>query len=144
MALRPFEGIINFLQNIRRQFRTNFKMVSEFTVTKTCTECDGISLKKRSLAYQTWTITHIGQLAMMDYSWGLGECLRSGKQTFSDKQNTSLGGIERKSEKENWFSTKTSAWITSHWIDRFELCLEEAQRISLATQIGTQSSLAFV
>ncbi len=64
--------------------------MSEFTVTKTCPDCEGYRLKKEALHFKI-DGKHIGELAMMDIQ-GLAEWFEGLENRITEKQN--LIGVE--------------------------------------------------
>ena len=98
-----FEGIINFLQKYQEGSSDKIQdWVSEFTVTQTCTECDGYRLKKEALHIKLDN-THIGQLAMMDIR-GLGVWFEDLESRLSQQaKHHRLGGLEGNPRKESAF-----------------------------------------
>lgn len=132
-----FEGIINFLQKYQEGSSDKIQdWVSEFTVTQTCAECDGYRLKKEALHIKLDN-THIGQLAMMDIR-GLGEWFEDLESRLSDKQNIIASEVLKEIRKRIGFLLDIGLDYLSLNRPLRTLSGGEAQRIRLATQIGTQ------
>lgn len=132
-----FEGIVNFLK--RQQESGTDKIIEwikDFMVVRTCPECDGARLKKESL-YFRMDGKNISELARMDISeltaWFVGLETR-----LTDRQNTIAKEILKEIRKRIGFLVDIGLdYLT---LDRALRTLSggEAQRIRLATQIGTQ------
>lgn len=132
-----FEGIVNFLQKQRDEGSEAIKRwVEDFTVVKTCAECNGTRLKKESLHFKI-ADKNIAELAELDI----------------DHLNKWFTGLERKlNEKQRIIATevlkeirKRIGFLLDVGLDYLHLNRPlrtlsggEAQRIRLATQIGTQ------
>ncbi|MBX2964787.1 MAG: excinuclease ABC subunit UvrA [Cyclobacteriaceae bacterium] len=132
-----FEGIINFLHKQRDEGSEAIKRwVEDFTVVKTCTECHGARLKKESLHFKI-ADRNIAELAELDI----------------ERLNKWFTGLEKKlSEKQRIIATevlkeirKRIGFLLDVGLDYLHLNRPlrtlsggEAQRIRLATQIGTQ------
>lgn len=132
-----FEGIINFLK--KYQEGTSDKIqdwVSEFTIIQTCPECQGYRLKQEALHIKIDN-THIGQLAMMDIR-SLGEWFVGLEDRLSDKQNVIASEVLKEIRKRIGFLLDIGLDYLSLNRPLRTLSGGEAQRIRLATQIGTQ------
>jgi excinuclease ABC subunit A len=132
-----FEGIVNFLQKQRDEGSEAIKRwVEDFTVVKTCAECNGTRLKKESLHFKI-ADKNIAELAELDI----------------DQLNKWFTGLEKRlSEKQQIIATevlkeirKRIGFLLDVGLDYLHLNRPlrtlsggEAQRIRLATQIGTQ------
>jgi excinuclease ABC subunit A len=132
-----FEGIVNFLQKQRDEGSEAIKRwVEDFTVVKTCAECNGTRLKKESLHFKI-ADKNIAELAELDI----------------DRLNKWFTGLEnRLNEKQRIIATevlkeirKRIGFLLDVGLDYLHLNRPlrtlsggEAQRIRLATQIGTQ------
>lgn len=132
-----FEGIVNFLQKQRDEGSEAIKRwVEDFTVVKTCAECNGTRLKKESLHFKI-ADRNIAELAELDI----------------DQLNKWFTGLEnRLNEKQQIIATevlkeirKRIGFLLDVGLDYLHLNRPlrtlsggEAQRIRLATQIGTQ------
>lgn len=132
-----FEGIINFLQKQKDEGSDNIrKWVEDFTTTKICPECEGARLKKESLHFKIDN-QNIAQLAELN---------------INDLQKWFTGLENRISEKQRIIATevlkeirKRIGFLLDVGLDYLHLNRPlrtlsggEAQRIRLATQIGTQ------
>ena len=132
-----FEGIIHFLK--RQQESDNDKIrdwLHDFMIIKTCPECEGQRLKKESLHFK---IDHknISDLADMDIS-ELAEWFEGLETRLTDKQNQIATEILKEIRKRIGFLNGIGLdYLT---LNRALKTLSggEAQRIRLATQIGTQ------
>ena len=132
-----FEGIVNFLK--RQQENSTDKIqewLKDFMAVKTCPECDGARLKKESLYFKI-DQKNISELARMDISelvvWFTGL-----ESRLTDRQNIIGKEILKEIRKRIGFLLDIGLdYLT---LDRPLRTLSggEAQRIRLATQIGTQ------
>jgi excinuclease ABC subunit A len=132
-----FEGIINFLQ--KHQEGSSDKIqewVSEFTTTQVCPDCEGYRLKKESLNFKI-DDKHIGQLALMDIN-SLGEWFEGLEKRLTDKQNIIASEVLKEIRKRIGFLLDIGLDYLSLNRPLRTLSGGEAQRIRLATQIGTQ------
>ena len=132
-----FEGIINFLEKQRDEGSEAIKRwVEDFTIIKTCPECNGMRLKKESLHFKIDN-KNIAELAVLD--------IQSMRKWFDGLEN-------RVNEKQRVIATevlkeirKRIGFLLDVGLDYLHLNRPlrtlsggEAQRIRLATQIGTQ------
>lgn len=132
-----FEGIINFLQKQKDDGSDAIrKWVEDFTVTKTCPECNGARLKKESLHFLI-DKKNIAELASLN--------IKKLQQWFTNLE-------DRINEKQRLIATEVLKEIRKRIGFLLDVGLEylhlnrplrtlsggEAQRIRLATQIGTQ------
>ncbi|WP_194774958.1 excinuclease ABC subunit UvrA [Pararhodonellum marinum] len=132
-----FEGIVNFLQ--KQQDAGSDKMqkwVSDFTVRRTCPDCEGFRLKKEALHFKV-AGKHIGELAMMDIVQ-LSNWFDGIEERMTEKQR--LIGTEVLKEVRKRIGFLLDIGLEYLSLDRPLRTLSggEAQRIRLATQIGTQ------
>lgn len=132
-----FEGIISFLQK-QQEYGTEKtrSWLSDFIVSNTCPYCNGMRLKKESLHFLIGK-KNIAELAMMDIA-GLSNWLNGIEGRLSDRQ-LSIGGEVLKEIR------KRVGFLLDVGLDYLQLNRPlrtlsggEAQRIRLATQIGTQ------
>ncbi|EAZ82089.1 excinuclease ABC subunit UvrA [Algoriphagus machipongonensis] len=132
-----FEGIINFLTKYQEGSSDKIQeWVSEFTTTQVCPDCDGYRLKKESLHFLIDN-KHIGQLAQMDIR-ALGEWFEGIESRLTDKQNIIAAEVLKEIRKRIGFLLDIGLdYLTLNRPLR-TLSGGEAQRIRLATQIGTQ------
>ena len=132
-----FEGIINFLK--KQQETGSDKMqtwIQDYMVTTVCPECHGARLKKESLHFK---IDHknIAELAQMDIRI-LATWFSDLETRLSDRQNMIASEVLKEIRKRIGFLLDIGLdYLT---LDRPLRTLSggEAQRIRLATQIGTQ------
>ena len=132
-----FEGIINFLQKQKDEGSEAIrKWVEDFTVVKTCPECGGARLKKESLHFLIDN-TNISQLARLDIN-ALKKWFDGLEGRLSAKQNAIAAEVLKEIRKRIGFLLDVGLDYLS--LDRPLRTLSggEAQRIRLATQIGTQ------
>ncbi|WPR74823.1 excinuclease ABC subunit UvrA [Algoriphagus sp. NG3] len=132
-----FEGIINFLKKYQEGSSDKIQdWVSEFTITQTCPDCHGYRLKNEALHIKIDN-THIGQLAMMDVR-SLGEWFVGLEDRLSEKQNVIAVEVLKEIRKRIGFLLDIGLDYLSLNRPLRTLSGGEAQRIRLATQIGTQ------
>jgi excinuclease ABC subunit A len=132
-----FEGIVNFLQKYQEGSSDKIQeWVSEFTITKTCPDCQGYRLKKEALHFKL-DGTHIGELAMMDIQ-GLADWFVGLESRLSDKQQRIGAEVLKEIRKRIGFLLDIGLDYLSLNRPLRTLSGGEAQRIRLATQIGTQ------
>lgn len=132
-----FEGIVNFLQKYQEGSSDKIQdWVSEFTVTKTCPDCGGYRLKKEALHFKI-DEKHIGELAMMDIQ-SLGEWFEGLESRITEKQNIIGAEVLKEIRKRIGFLLDIGLSYLSLNRPLRTLSGGEAQRIRLATQIGTQ------
>lgn len=134
-----FEGVVNYvLQHHKNDnsSQTSRKWAESFMNLKTCPECNGQRLKKESLFYKIGD-KNIADLASMDLI-NLSKWVDSAQDVMSEKQLTIAREILRE------ISTRLS-FLLNVGIDYLHLNRPakslsggEAQRIRLATQIGSQ------
>lgn len=132
-----FEGIVNFLQKQQEGGTDKIQdWVNEFTETKLCPDCSGYRLKKEALHFKIDN-HHIGELAMMDIStlraWFVGL-----EERMSERQNTIAREVLKEIRKRIGFLMDIGLDYLSLNRPLKTLSGGEAQRIRLATQIGTQ------
>lgn len=132
-----FEGIVNFLK--RQQENSTDKIqewIKDFMVVKTCPDCHGARLKKESLFFKI-DQKNISELARMDIS-ELTAWFNGLEARLTDRQNVISKEILKEIRKRIGFLVDIGLdYLT---LDRSLRTLSggEAQRIRLATQIGTQ------
>lgn len=132
-----FEGIINFLKKYQEGSSDKIQdWISEFTVTQTCPDCQGYRLKQEALHIKLDN-THIGQLAMMDIG-SLREWFEGVEDRLSEKQNIIAAEVLKEIRKRIGFLLDIGLDYLSLNRPLRTLSGGEAQRIRLATQIGTQ------
>ena len=132
-----FEGIISFLEKQKDTGSEKIrKWVEEFTDIRKCPECEGYRLKKESLHYKI-DDRHIGQLAEMDIDY-LSHWFQNIEERLSERQNIIAQEILKEIRKRIGFLTDVGLNYLSLNRPLRTLSGGEAQRIRLATQIGTQ------
>ncbi len=132
-----FEGIISFLRKQKEGGSDRIQeWVNEYTVTKVCPECNGARLKKESLHFKI-ADKNISELAEMNIeelsTWFVGL-----EDRLNEKQNVIAAEILKEIRKRIGFLIDVG--LTYLHLNRPLKTLSggEAQRIRLATQIGTQ------
>ncbi len=132
-----FNGVINFVKD-QYQYGTE-KMVdwaNDFMITQTCPTCDGARLKKEAL-YFRMADKNISELAGMDIS-ELAKWFKEAESQFSEKQKAIATEVLKEINKRVGFLLGVGLdYLTLHRQMK-TLSGGEAQRIRLATQIGTQ------
>ncbi|WP_420576884.1 excinuclease ABC subunit UvrA [Ekhidna sp.] len=132
-----FEGIINFLEKQKDGGSEKIQAwVKEFTDTRTCPSCNGYRLKKEALHYKI-ADKHIGELAEMDIK-GLGEWMVGLEDRLNERQLVIATEILKELRKRIGFLLDVGLDYLSLNRPLKTLSGGEAQRIRLATQIGTQ------
>jgi len=132
-----FEGIINFLEKQREDGTdATRRWLEDFMIVRTCPECDGARLKKESLHFRM-DGKNIAQLAMMDMSQ-LSEWFNGLEDRLSEKQRTIASEILKEIRKRIGFLLDVGLDYLHLNRPLRTLSGGEAQRIRLATQIGTQ------
>lgn len=132
-----FEGIINFLQKQQEGGSEKIqKWVSDFTVSNTCPDCHGYRLKRESLHFKI-ADKHIGELAEMNIRQ-LGDWFEDVEERMTNKQQIIGKEVLKEIRKRIGFLLDIGLdYLTLNRPLR-TLSGGEAQRIRLATQIGTQ------
>ncbi len=132
-----FEGIIVFLQKYQDTGSDKIQdWVSEFTSTRKCPDCEGYRLKKEALHIKI-DDKHIGQLSMMDIRT-LGEWFEGLETRMTSKQQLIGHEVLKEVRKRIGFLLDIGLDYLSLNRPLRTLSGGEAQRIRLATQIGTQ------
>ncbi|MCH7397767.1 excinuclease ABC subunit UvrA [Belliella sp. DSM 107340] len=132
-----FEGIVNFLTKQQEGSSDKIQQwVSEFTTTKICPDCEGYRLKKEALHFKI-AEKHIGELAMMDIT-SLGNWFEDVESRMTDRQNLIGKEVLKEIRKRIGFLLDIGLDYLSLNRPLRTLSGGEAQRIRLATQIGTQ------
>ncbi len=132
-----FEGIINFLEKQKDGGSEKLQSwVKEFTDIKACPSCKGFRLKKEALHYKI-ADKHIGELGEMDVN-SLSEWIKNIEDQLTDRQK--LIGMEILKELRKRIGFLLDVGLDYLSLNRPLKTLSggEAQRIRLATQIGTQ------
>lgn len=132
-----FEGIINFLEKQRDTGSDKIRQwVEEYTETRVCPECNGLRLKKESLHFRI-ADKNIGELAEMNIGQ-LAEWFIDIESRLNEKQNVIATEILKEIRKRIGFMQDVGLDYMSLNRPLRTLSGGEAQRIRLATQIGTQ------
>lgn len=132
-----YEGIINFL---KRQHETGsdktHDWISEYTREKVCPECNGARLKKESLHFKIDDL-NIAELSAMDVNV-LGNFFDNIEERLSDRQNIIAAEVLKEIRKR--IKLLLDVGLEYLRLNRPMRTLSggEAQRIRLATQIGSQ------
>jgi len=132
-----FEGIINFLQKQKDEGSEAIrKWVEDFTVVKVCPDCNGARLKKESL-YIKIDGTNISQLAELNIT-DLKKWFDGLENRLDEKQNVIAKEVLKEIRKRIGFLLDVGLDYLHLNRPLRTLSGGEAQRIRLATQIGTQ------
>lgn len=132
-----FEGIVNFLQKQKDEGSDSIKKwVDDFTITKVCPECHGARLKKESLHFKI-DDKNIAELANLNIS-DLKKWFDGLEARLSDKQNQIAAEVLKEIRKRIGFLLDVGLDYLHLNRPLRTLSGGEAQRIRLATQIGTQ------
>ncbi|HWA33772.1 MAG TPA: hypothetical protein VG737_06565, partial [Cyclobacteriaceae bacterium] len=132
-----FEGIVNFLEKQRDDGSEALKRwVEDFMVSRTCPECNGARLKKESLHFKIDN-KNIAELALLDIA-ELQKWFTRLEDRINEKQRAIAAEILKEIRKRIGFLLDVGLEYLN--LDRPLRTLSggEAQRIRLATQIGTQ------
>ena len=132
-----FEGIVPFLKK-QQEFGSEKtrSWIEDFITTKTCPECQGARLRKESLHFKL-DEKNISQLTQMGVT-ELGHWFEDLETRLSDRQNQIATEVLKEIRKRMGFLLNIGLGYLT--LDRPMRTLSggEAQRIRLATQIGTQ------
>lgn len=132
-----FEGIVNFLQKQKDEVSESIKKwVDDFTITKICPECHGARLKKESLHFKIDN-KNIAELAQLNIDV-LKKWFDGLENRISDKQNQIAVEVLKEIRKRIGFLLDVGLDYLNLNRPLRTLSGGEAQRIRLATQIGTQ------
>ena len=132
-----FEGIINFLEKQRDEgYEAIKKWVEDFTIIRTCPQCEGARLKKESLHFKL-DGKNIAELSLLGINelqkWFVGL-----EDRLDAKQRIIATEVLKESRKRIGFLLDVGLdYLHLHRPIR-TLSGGESQRIRLATQIGTQ------
>lgn len=132
-----FEGIINFLEKQKDEGSEAIKKwVSDFMIIRVCPECKGLRLKKESLHFK---IDHknIAELASLDIRQ-LSQWFEGLEKRINEKQRVIATEILKEIRKRIGFLLDVGLDYLHLNRPLRTLSGGEAQRIRLATQIGTQ------
>ena len=132
-----FEGIVNFLQKQKNSGSEKIqKWVKEYTVTQKCPDCQGARLKQEALHFKIDN-RNIAELALLDIS-KLQLWFNNLESRLNEKQNIIAAGILKEIRKRLKFLLNVGLDYLDLNRPLRTLSGGEAQRIRLATQIGTQ------
>ncbi|MBX2969168.1 MAG: excinuclease ABC subunit UvrA [Cyclobacteriaceae bacterium] len=132
-----FEGIVNFLQKQRDEGSEAIRRwVEDFTVVKTCAECNGTRLKKESLHFKI-ADKNIAELAELDIDH-LNKWFTGLEKRLNEKQQIIATEVLKEIRKRIGFLLDVGLDYLHLNRPLRTLSGGEAQRIRLATQIGTQ------
>lgn len=132
-----FEGIVNFLEKQRDEGSEAMrKWVEDFTVVRTCPECNGARLKKESLHFKLGG-KNIAELAGMGID-ELQEWFEGLEERLDERQRVIAGEVLKEIRKRIGFLLDVSLNYLNLNRPIRTLSGGESQRIRLATQIGTQ------
>lgn len=130
-----FDGIMSYLKRYLEADPNN-RTLQDHLEKLTCPECEGLRLKKESLHFKVGE-KNISELALMDIR-ALSEWANSIEETLSDKQKVIADEVLKEVKKRIGFLLDVGLDYLSLNRPLRTLSGGEAQRIRLATQIGTQ------
>ncbi|MEQ9426364.1 MAG: excinuclease ABC subunit UvrA [Cyclobacteriaceae bacterium] len=132
-----FEGIITFLEKQKNEGSEKTRQwIQDFMQSSVCTDCQGSRLKTESLHFKI-DDTNIAQLADMNINQ-LGDWLTDLESRMDDKQNKIAAEVLKEIRKRVGFLLGVGLDYLHLNRPLRTLSGGEAQRIRLATQIGTQ------
>jgi excinuclease ABC subunit A len=132
-----FEGIVNFLQKQKNSGSEKIqKWVKEYTVSQKCPDCHGARLKKEALHFKI-DGRNIAELALLDIG-KLQLWFDDLESRLNEKQKIIAAGILKEIRKRLKFLLNVGLDYLDLNRPLRTLSGGEAQRIRLATQIGTQ------
>ncbi len=132
-----FEGIVSFLEKMREDSSEVAKRwMEDFMVTRLCPECQGARLKKESLHFKI-DGKNIAELSMLDIL-ELKKWFEKLEERLSPKQRTIATEVLKEIRKRIGFLVDVGLEYLDLNRPLRTLSGGEAQRIRLATQIGTQ------
>ncbi|MFW5760041.1 MAG: excinuclease ABC subunit UvrA [Cyclobacteriaceae bacterium] len=132
-----FEGIIKFLEKQKESGSDKIQQwINDFTVSNECPECKGLRLKKESLHFKIDN-KNIGELAMLDITM-LANWFSNLEDRLNDKQKRIASEVLKEIRKRINFLLDVGLDYLHLNRPLRTLSGGEAQRIRLATQIGTQ------
>ncbi|MDZ4715578.1 MAG: excinuclease ABC subunit UvrA [Cytophagales bacterium] len=132
-----FEGIISFLEKMREESSEGArKWIADFTITRVCPDCEGKRLKKEPLHFRL-DGKNIAELAQLDIQ-ELMRWFTKLEDRLSEKQNRIASEILKEIRKRIGFLLDVGLEYLDLNRPLRTLSGGEAQRIRLATQIGTQ------
>lgn len=132
-----FDGIIKFLERQKKEGSDKIqKWVQDFTIVTTCPDCAGDRLKKESLHFKIDN-TNIAELAALDVQ-SLGNWFEGLESRMTDRQKLIAAEVLKEIRKRIGFLLDVGLDYLHLNRPLRTLSGGEAQRIRLATQIGTQ------
>lgn len=132
-----FEGIANFLEKQKDSGTEKIqKWIKDFTTTTTCPECDGARLRKESLHFKI-ADKNISELARLNIN-DLTDWFVDIESRLTERQNLIAVEILKEIRKRLGFLLDVGLNYLELNRPLRTLSGGEAQRIRLATQIGTQ------
>lgn len=132
-----FEGIVNFLEKQRDEGSESIKKwVEDFMMVKVCPECNGARLRKESLHFKIHD-KNISELALMDIQQ-LNTWFTGIENKINEKQRIIAAEVLKEIRKRIGFLLDVGLDYLNLNRSLRTLSGGEAQRIRLATQIGTQ------
>ena len=132
-----FEGIIAFLRKMKEEDSDSVrKWMEDFLVVRTCPTCEGARLKKESLHFRI-DKKNIAQLADLDIA-SLASWFRDLEDRMDERQRTIAVEVLKEIRKRIGFLLDVGLDYLQLNRPLRTLSGGEAQRIRLATQIGTQ------
>ena len=132
-----FEGIIKFLEKQKESGSDKIQQwINDFTISRQCPECNGLRLKKESLHFKI-DDKNIGELALLDIA-SLAAWFENLEERLNDRQNRIAGEVLKEIRKRIHFLLDVGLDYLHLNRPLKTLSGGEAQRIRLATQIGTQ------
>ncbi len=133
-----WEGLVPLITRHyhEKSYDAIYKWAEEFMTVRYCPECDGARLKKESLHFKICD-KNIAELARMDIG-NLAKWFDGIEQRLSDKQNTIAAEILKEIRSRIGFLLDVGLTYLTLNSPSKTLSGGEAQRIRLATQIGSQ------
>lgn len=132
-----FEGIIKFLEKQRESSTEKVQQwLKEFSIVSACPDCNGARLKKEALHFKI-DGKNIAELAELDIQ-SLGAWFTDLESRLSDRQNKIAAEVLKEIRKRIGFLLDVGLNYLHLNRPLKTLSGGEAQRIRLATQIGTQ------
>ena len=132
-----FEGIIKFLEKQKESGSDKIQQwINDYTISRQCPECNGLRLKKESLHFKI-DDKNIGELALLDVN-ALAAWFENLERRLNERQNRIAGEVLKEIRKRINFLLDVGLDYLHLNRPLKTLSGGEAQRIRLATQIGTQ------
>lgn len=132
-----FQGIANFLEKQKESGTEKIqKWIKDFTTTTICPECEGARLRKESLHFKI-ADKNISELARLNI-YDLTEWFKDVEARLTERQNVIAAEILKEIRKRLGFLLDVGLNYLELNRPLRTLSGGEAQRIRLATQIGTQ------